>query len=203
MLILASWRAALLNIFATAERSAVIISPFIKAAIAAQIIGALDRRGVMVRTIIRFRIDVTSSVIVRPLPEQVWPLALPVLEGVDGGLAFEDGLQQLAIVEANVAQDGLLQVLAVVEVLTLEHVLDPAVEAFDHPVGLRTHGLGQAVLGAEPVGVVVAGGSAVAQAEQPVGERLAVVGQRLGDFSGAMRSRSRRNLRALAAVLAG
>lgn len=55
--------------------------------------------------------------IVNALPEQLGPLALPVLEGIDGRSAFQDGLRQLAVVEPDVAQDRLLQVLAAVEVV--------------------------------------------------------------------------------------
>ena len=55
MLILTPWRATLIEALLAAQRSAFIISPFIKNPIAAQIIGALDRRGVTVRTITRFK----------------------------------------------------------------------------------------------------------------------------------------------------
>ena len=60
----------------------------------------------------------------------------------------------------------------------LQDILDPAVEVFDHAIGLRPHRRGQAVrdaeFGTEPVEVVVAGGGTTAEAEQTVGELLAV-----------------------------
>jgi hypothetical protein len=62
-------------------------------------------------------------------------------------------------------------------VVALQHLLDRAVEALDHTVGLRRLGRGQSVLdaqfGAELVELVFACGRALAQAEQAVGELLA------------------------------
>jgi len=76
----------------------------------------------------------------------------------------------------NVAQDGLLQVLAALEVMALEDILDASVEPLDHAVCLWPHRRGQAVLdaelGAEQVELVLSGGAAFAQAEQPVGKSL-------------------------------
>ena len=93
---------------------------------------------------------------------------------------------QLAVIEVNVAQEGLLQVLAAVEAVALQDVLDPAVEALDHAVGLRSHRRGQAMLdaevGAQEVKLVLSRCSASAQAEQAVGEGLAVVCEHLGDL---------------------
>ena len=60
----------------------------------------------------------------------------------------------------------------------LEHFLDPAVEAFDHAVGLRMRRRGQAVLdaevGAEQVELVLSRRGAFAQTEETVGEFLPV-----------------------------
>jgi hypothetical protein len=76
-------------------------------------------------------------------------------------------------------------------VVALQHLLDPAVEALDHTVGLRRLGRGQSVLdaqfGAELVELVFACGRALAQAEQAVGELLAVIGQNgpAPDWAGA------------------
>ena len=47
---------------------------------------------------------------------------MPVLERVDGRSALEDGLRQLAVVEADIAQDGLLQVFAAVEAMALQDI---------------------------------------------------------------------------------
>jgi len=106
-------------------------------------------------------------------PEQLWSFAVPVLERLDGRSALEDGLGQLAVVEADIAQDGLLQILAAAEAVALQDVLDAAVEPLDHTIRLRSHRWGQAVfdaeIGAEAVEVVVAGGGATTQAEEPAG----------------------------------
>ncbi len=55
---------------------------------------------------------VRSRLIVWPLFEEPWLLAMPVLEGVDRRSALQDGLRELAVVEADIAQDRLLKVLA-------------------------------------------------------------------------------------------
>ena len=95
-------------------------------------------------------------------------------------------MRELAVVEVDVAQEGLLQVLAALEAMALQDVLDPAVEPLDHAVRLWPHRRGQAVLdaklGAEQVELVLSGGRALAQAEEAVGESLAVVGQHAGDL---------------------
>lgn len=57
MLILTPWAVTLNDALLKAKRSAYIVCPFIKTPIAAQIVGALDRRGVTVRTITRFKSD--------------------------------------------------------------------------------------------------------------------------------------------------
>src|SRR6056297_1413871 len=91
----------------------------------------------------------------------------------------------MAVVEADVAKDGLLEVLAAAEAVALQDVLDPAVEAFNHAVGLWPHWRGQAMLDtelvAEAVEVVVSGCGALSQAEEPVGELLAIVVEHTGD----------------------
>lgn len=124
--------------------------------------------------------------IIDALPEQFSLLTLPVLERPDGPLALQGGLRELAVVEVDVAQEGPLQVLAALEAVALQDVLDPAVEALDHAVGLGPHRRGQAVLDAEvraeQVELVLSGGGALAQAEEAVGESLAVVGQHARDL---------------------
>ena len=81
------------------------------------------------------------------------------------------------VVEPHIAVQCGFQLLARAEVVRLQHILDPAVEAFDHAVGLRVHRRGQAVLdaevGAQLVERVPAGGAAFVQPEQAVGEFLA------------------------------
>jgi len=65
--------------------------------------------------------------------------------------------------------------------VALQHVLDPAVEPLDHAVGLGRSGRREAVFNiegcAERVEVVLACRGAFAQAEEPVGELLAIVRQ--------------------------
>ena len=67
------------------------------------------------------------------------------------------------------------------EVVTLQHLLDAAVEALDHAVGLRVLRRGEAMfdagIGAELIELVLAGGAAPAQTEQAVIELFPVVGE--------------------------
>lgn len=49
------------------------------------------------------------------------------LERADGRFALEDGLRQLAIVQADIAQDDLLQILAAAEAVALQAVFDPSI----------------------------------------------------------------------------
>lgn len=132
------------------------------------------------------RLTVTSRVIVRAFPEELRLLTIPFLEGFDGCSSLEDGLRQLAVVEVDVAQDGLLQVVAALEPMALKNILDATVESLDHAVCLRPHRGCEAVLdaelGAEQVELVLSGSGAFAQAEQPVGEGLSVVGEHPGDL---------------------
>jgi hypothetical protein len=62
--------------------------------------------------------------------------------------------------------------------MTLQHVLDPAIEPLDHTICLGMTGSGQTVLdtevGAEQVELLPARGPAFAQTEEPVGEFLAI-----------------------------
>lgn len=110
--------------------------------------------------------------------EEFWFLAMSVLERVDGRLALDHGLRELAIVEADVAQGGLSEVFAAAEAVALQDVLDPAVETLHHFVGLWPHRRGEAVLdveiGAELVKIMIAGSDATAQAKDAVrlGTRL-------------------------------
>ncbi len=96
---------------------------------------------------------------------------MPVLERIDWRAAFQNGLRQLAVVEADVAEKRLFEVLAAAETVALEHVLDPTVEPLDHAVGLRPHRWGQAMLdpepGAEAVELVIAGRGAATRLNLP------------------------------------
>ena len=106
----------------------------------------------------------------------------------------------------DVAEEGLFQVLAALEAMDLKDVLDSAVESLDHAVGLRSHRGREAVLnaklGAEQVELLLAGGGAHAQAEQPVGEGFAVVRQHVGDLYRGLALQITQEA-ALAAVCAG
>ncbi len=123
--------------------------------------------------------------IVRSFFEELRLVPMPVLERVDGRSAFQDGLRELAVVEADVAQDRLFQILSGAEAVALQDVLDPAVESLDHAIRLRPHRRGQAVfdakISAEAVELVRASGRAAAETEQPVGELLSIVGEHAGD----------------------
>ena len=70
------------------------------------------------------------------------------------------------------------QLFAQMKMVRLQHLLDPAVEALNHDVRLRVLRRGEAVFDSkvctEPVALVLAGCNAFAQAEQAVGEFLAV-----------------------------
>jgi hypothetical protein len=61
---------------------------------------------------------------------------VPVLHGLHGRSAPQDGLRQLRVVECHVSHEGLLQVERAVEAVGFQHVGDAAVEAFGHAVGL-------------------------------------------------------------------
>lgn len=140
------------------------------------------------------RLGVTSRGNIWPSLEQFWPLAMPVLQRADGCSSLEGGLWQLSVANSGVAQDARLQLFVTSEMVALQHLLDPAVEALEQPVGLRSHLRGQAVFGVEggvePVEVIVAGGGAPAQPEKPFGELFSVFGQHPGDLyrRGALQS---------------
>ena len=91
---------------------------------------------------------------------------------------MERGLRQLGVVKMNVAHQRGFQVFAADEMVALQHLLDAAVEALDHAVGLGVHRRRQAVLdaevGAEQVELVLSRRGAFAQTEETVGEFLPV-----------------------------
>ena len=88
-------------------------------------------------------------------------------------------MRELLVVEHIAVQRG-FQVFARMDVMRLQHLLDPTVEALDHAIGLRVRRRAEAMLdaklGAEPIELVLAGGAAPAQAEQAVGEFAAAIG---------------------------
>jgi hypothetical protein len=70
------------------------------------------------------------------------------------------------------------QLFAGTEVVALQHLLDTAVETLDHAIGLTVLRRRKAVFDAkvttQQIEFVLAGGSALAQAKQAVGELLAI-----------------------------
>lgn len=87
----------------------------------------------------------------------------------------------MLIVERYIAQDGLLKVLAAVEPMALQDIFDLAIEPLNHTVCLWPHGWREAMLdaeiGAKLVELMLSRCRALAQAKQPVGESLSVVGK--------------------------
>lgn len=85
----------------------------------------------------------------------------------------------MLIIEADVAVQSRLQILALAEVVTLQHLFNAAVEPLDHTAGLGQLCWSQAVHdvqgGAERVALVLARGSALSQTEETIRELLAVV----------------------------
>jgi dsRNA-specific ribonuclease len=57
MLILTPWQSTLLDAFRNARHEIVVVSPFIKAPIAATVVAAADRAGIRVRTLTRFKTE--------------------------------------------------------------------------------------------------------------------------------------------------
>ena len=98
-------------------------------------------------------------------------------------------MRQLRVVEMDISHQRGFQVFAVDEMVALQDVLDAAVEALDHAIGLRMHRRRETVLDAkliaEPVEIVAPRGGAFTQAEPPIGEFAAVIGQDAGDFERA------------------
>jgi hypothetical protein len=98
---------------------------------------------------------VTSREAVRLLSEQLWLQFVPILHRLQGRLAAQGRLRQLLVAEPDVAVQRGFEVLARPDVVALQHLLDPAVEALDHAVGPGRCGRRRAVFdaqfGAEPV----------------------------------------------------
>ena len=57
MLILTPWQTMLLDALRQAQDEVILVSPFIKAPIAATLVAAADRPGVRVRTLTRFKTE--------------------------------------------------------------------------------------------------------------------------------------------------
>jgi hypothetical protein len=100
----------------------------------------------------------------------------------------ESLLDELVVVEPDIAFERLLQIVPALEVPRTEHLGDASVEAFDHAVGLGSSDRCQAVLDAqclaELVKAVISRRLALSRGEQSVGELLAVVGEDRADPKG-------------------
>ena len=120
--------------------------------------------------------------------EQFWLEFVPILHCLQWRFGLERGLRQLRVAEMDISHQR-VQVFAVDEMVALQDVLDAAVEPLDHAVGLRMHRRRETVLDAgfiaEPVEIVAPRGGALTQAEPPIGEFAAVIGQDAGDFERA------------------
>jgi hypothetical protein len=130
-------------------------------------------------------ITVTFRKVIWLFPEQVQLQFVPVLHGLQGCLAGQGWLRKLLIVQSDVAVQPGFQLFSGMEMVALQHFLYPAVEPLDHAVGSRMLRRGQTVfdaeVGAELIELVLARGRAFAQAEETVGEFLAVIGQNRPD----------------------
>jgi hypothetical protein len=95
---------------------------------------------------------------------------MPVLERVYGHAPVQHGLRELAVVEADVAHEGLFETISAAEAMALQDVLDLAVEALHHAIRLQPHRRGETMLYPEcdsKAGELVrAGGRAAAEAEE-------------------------------------
>lgn len=93
------------------------------------------------------------------------------------------------VVEPGIPEQSGFQVLSAVVAARGEYLGDPAIEAFDHAVGLWRSGFGQTVLNAErfaqPVELMTPRRLAILGAKQSIRELLAVVRQQPGDLDRA------------------
>ena len=121
--------------------------------------------------------SVTSRKEIWRFSEQLPLEVVPVLDRLQGRPAGQGCLRQLLVIAPHVAVQRGFQILARAEMVALQHLRDPGVEAFDPAVGLRVRRRGEAEfdaqLGAEPVERVPAAGAGLAQAEPAVGELAA------------------------------
>ncbi|WP_445810676.1 hypothetical protein [Yoonia sp.] len=87
----------------------------------------------------------------------------------------------MLIVERDIAQGRLLRVFPTLDVMASQDAFVPAIEPPDHASCLWSHWWREMTLDAEinskQIELMLSRGRALAQAKQPVGESLAVVGQ--------------------------
>jgi len=96
----------------------------------------------------------------------------------------QSSLRDVLIIEGDIAMQGGLQIRRGVKAMGLQHVFNPPVEAFHHPIGLRPAGWDQAVFdglfGTELVEFVIARGLFGA-GQEAVGKFRTVIGEALLD----------------------
>jgi hypothetical protein len=116
---------------------------------------------------------------------QIRVFLIPVLHGLNWSATLERFLRQGMVIQLNVAHERALAVLAASEMVASQHLFNAAVEALDRPVGLGPSGAGESVLDADGLAelseFVHAAFAVCGLATEPIGERLAVVGQNLAN----------------------
>lgn len=115
--------------------------------------------------------------------EQIWLLLMPLLPRRHGADVAACALRDVVMVDADVADQGVVQVLAGMAAVGGQDLGEAAVAARDPAVGLGVARCDEAmrdgVGGADAIERVLTGRCALAGGAAPVGERLVVVGQDL------------------------
>jgi hypothetical protein len=107
------------------------------------------RLGPLHRTKMMQRVAVTTRETVWLFAEQLCTEFVPVFHRLQGRPLGQCCLRKLLIVEHDIAQNGLLKILAVLEPMALQDVFDPAIESLDHAICLRSHWWCETLLEAE------------------------------------------------------
>ena len=128
-------------------------------------------------------LDVKTRQIIYIRMEQIWLLLMPLLQRRHGADVAACALRDVVMVDADVADQGVVQVLAGMAAVGGQDLGEAAVAARDPAVGLGVARCDEAmrdgVGGADAIERVLTGRCALAGGAAPVGERLAVVGQDL------------------------
>ena len=91
---------------------------------------------------------VKSRLIVNALGKDLGLLLLPFFQGGNGRDVAEGPLRNRAVIESNIAREGVLEAFGGMEACGGQDLADAAVETLDHPVGLAVAGLDEAMLDA-------------------------------------------------------
>lgn len=128
-------------------------------------------------------LDVKTRQIIYIRMEQIWLLLMPLLPRRHGADVAACALRDVVMVDADVADQGVVQVLAGMAAVGGQDLGEAAVAARDPAVGLGVARCDEAmrdgVGGADAIERVLTGRCALAGGAAPVGERLVVVGQDL------------------------